>query len=305
MAAGNLEEAAHAALASVRALRGHLGEARDACQESSGGVGTAAHHLETEGKMLHAAVDELRQAVDAAEQQLSEDILKSESALARVATTAHEAGTEGKTTLEAESSTEESLAQQLPALDKQLADTAEAVEAASRAALERSAAIEGSLGQIVHDVEQLLSTDLASALAELRQTVEASATAARALLEHDAPAALDKSEKDFTERMSEVRQVVDQAFADLERHAKEVADYSVEKFGLLIDHETDEMKLQTSALEADLGNLTRDAGQREAEVEHAAQALVEHMQANGESARALEEALNNVRGRWATFGFAI
>lgn len=307
MAVNDLEEAAHAALTNVRTLQERVLEARSGCEESSSRVANLSERFESDREVLRQAVSELDKSVEDASRQLSDDVVAAEEALTEIATASHQAGAEGQQALDIESSALEDLAQHLHGIDPQLTALAGTAAAASRAALERAAAIVESLSQVVDDAEQLLF-EFASALAEMGREVEDTATAAVSLLEDRCLASLQEKQKDFEAKTDAAREVIDRVFEDMRRHAGEVAAYGVETFGMLVGEESEEMKdieTQAQALESDLVNLTRVVVAKTAEIERAGEAVVDRQWTNDESAKALGQRLDEFRVRWALFGFSV
>ena len=304
MAVNNLEEAAHAALTNIRALQERVVEARSGCEESSGRVANLSERLESDRDLLRQAVAELDETVEAASRQLSGDAVAAEEALTETATASQHAGAGGKQALDIESSALDDLAQHLHGIDPQLTGLAGTAAAASRAALERAAAIGESLSEVVADAEQLL-LEFASALAEMGREVENTVTVTASLIEDQCLASLQDKQRDFEAKTDAAREVIDRAFEDMRRHAGEVAAYGVEAFETLVGEEMEDIETRAQALEVDIVDLTRVVAAKTAEIERAGVAVVDRQSANDESAKALGQRLDESRALWATFGFSV
>ena len=206
---------------------------------------------------------------------------------------------------ESESSALDDLAQHVQDIGPRIAALAEAAEAASRAALQRAAAIADELNQLVDDAEQLLTTDLGAALAEMMQEVETAAAEIRDVLDHRCPELLLQGETDFGAKMSEAEDLAKRVLAGMEYHADEVAGHAVEKLGQIVDQEMGAIEAESRTLEGELENLTALATEKTAELERAGESMTNEMRDNGADAKAAEQALEEIRARWITFGFAL
>jgi hypothetical protein len=127
----------------------------------------------------------------------------------------------------------------------------------------------------------------------------------RSLLEDLAPSLLAEKEKDFEEKTGEVRAFIDEELPHLQEHASAVADYSVDKMEDLLDHALDAIEPEERELENDLQELATLAGEKHTDIDQAGDALEKQMATNVGEAKTLAQALEDVRGRWALFGFNV
>jgi hypothetical protein len=204
--------------------------------------------------------------------------------------------------MDAETETVESLANLLTELGPKVQEVAEAAEAASRAALEEAAAIGKALEQTVDKVEQLVSVDFAFLVAELRQHVEAAVGSVISFMSETCDQMLDKKEAEWREKLAAVRELMETSIEKVEVHTKEVGTHTEEKWTKLLGDELAEIEGEANTLIGELGSFTKAVEQKEAQVKVAASMVEERQQQNADAVANVERELNNVRGRWGTFG---
>jgi DNA repair exonuclease SbcCD ATPase subunit len=305
MDAEDWANATHAALLKVRVLRERLDDAEKHCEASTAQVSRLTEVVEQDRKALHDAMEELDTAAEEAAKLVTDDVTAAEAGVGDIAKAAHEAGIEGLQALDVESSALEAFGHHVQEIGPRVAALADAAEAASKAALARAAAIADELSQLVQTAEELLKTNLAAAVAEMLQHIETTEAEVAHVLREQCPQILLESEDHFGARMSEVQDLVDRVFPDLEKHADEVATYTVEKLEQLVDHTMDEVEANARTVEEAVNDLGGLATEKDGDIVRAGEATVKALHDDVQDAKAVEDAFADVRARWMTFGFAL
>lgn len=297
-----LEDAARQAVIHVQPLLTQLDEAAEGCRSALGYVKALHEQLEQDRKDLEEAVSALASEADGIETQLAEDVTLATSALTLFATAARQAGTEGPADLDAETAALDQAGQLLSDLGPWVDEVTEAAETARRAVLEQATAVGKSLGEAVDNIEQVVGTELASHVAELRQHLETAVDELIGLLSEKCSELLDRKEAEWKQKMVDVRELMEGSLDSVEEHTKEVIAHTEEKWKSLLDQEMAEVEGEVNTLVDKVGSLTQAVANLEGQMVVAAE-MVEQRENNAEdAAAALETALVNVRGRWGTFG---
>jgi hypothetical protein len=279
-----------------------MDEGRAACEQSLAPLGKLADTLHDDQTALHEAVAELEKGVEESAKQLSDDVTAAEAAMSELAGAVKDAAAQAHHALDAEAGALKGLAEHLTLIDAQVDILATAAVDASQTALERANSVADALGNALEDAEGYLS-DFVAFLEEMKREVESAVVAAGSVTAHQCPKAMEEAAQDFAVKSGEIPVVLKTKFAELEKHAEEVAEYSLGQFREFVDEEKSsvEEKLQTVAI--DLEELTRQAAQETSDIATAGGSLDADLRDNVKAAEDAEQALHRIRRRWALFGF--
>lgn len=316
--ATNLEEAAHAAAQAVRVLAEGVQAAREQCGDSMAEVDAFSRCLESDRADLNRALGELEQTLDDLGQRVPQQARAAESALL---TLAREAGALGPPdalgtilsnvpgvlgsateVLDAESSALGGLADRVRQVGSTLEPIAVAAESASRAALERAAAIEESLRQTIDEAEQLVSLQLASGLAEIADAVNARAAKVESFLSRACVALLEDKEEDWNEKRQAASAVLDKTRLDMKGHAEGLAREALEECADHVQEAANEGAARIAEIGKDLLELERAVTEGAGPVQQAA-SLASDLQSAARAAHAAAEVVGTTRERWCGYGF--
>jgi DNA repair exonuclease SbcCD ATPase subunit len=299
----NLEDSANAALEQVRPLRERLADVEHDCDEAAGHVNTLRERLDADRTTLREAVAELARAAQEAGQRLADATPPAESALAELTAAAHDAATRPPQEVQAETGALDAAVDELNTLDPHVAALADAAAEASRTALQRVDEIEQGLAQAIDAAEQLLGIELAGVLAEARRTLEEGINELVTLLQDTYVIDLALTEQDWQAKVATMREVGDKAFADIEHHTREVAEYVEPTLRALADEQLDGVVQEAEALRANLEAGGHEVADENGRLQVAIETLTESLRVTTDGAKIAEKKLDEVRGRWGIEGF--
>jgi chromosome segregation ATPase len=297
----DLETAAHDLLLKVRSLREKVGEVKGASQKCINSLDRIGTRVHDDAEALRAADDALLAAFHETEETLAKDGPPVKQSLSEAAAACEEAGTQGTILLDAESAVLETLPHELLEDQRHVIERADAAESQSHSALEHAGAtsktIETSRTELEHGFAALVQE-----LEQGRQVNEAEEHRLEEGLEHDAEG-IEEAAAYWPDKLHDAREALDRAMESMQTHMTEVAAYSVEKVGALMEHEVDLVESDGNTLRDELDRLTRAVEEKQGQVSAAGELVVEQEHAAQESATALEDQVETVRARWANLGF--
>ncbi|HXB55970.1 MAG TPA: hypothetical protein VN461_14385 [Vicinamibacteria bacterium] len=297
----DLETAAHEAATQLQPLIQSLSEAQRECQE-------AIHHLEGLGgrltgdrRALHDIVDAMRKDAEQTEQMLSDQASDATTNLSRVAEAVDSAVKEWEKTLGREDAALTGGSRLLSELGQRVKDLAEAAEASSHATLEWANSVSQHLEEAVAAVEQVVGGGLRTMVADWKRQVEESVTRLVDYFEKDCEGLLNGREADWRSKVAQLHDLLDHAFEGIAPHEQEIASYTVEKWGQLMDAQLASSHKEAQALTDVLASLGQSAANYEGELKAASDMIGEQQQQAAQSAAKLEQGLFDTRGHWATY----
>jgi hypothetical protein len=300
----DLETSAHEAVAKVQPLIEALDEAQRECQEAVRYVHALNERLAQDRQSLADAVDALGQDAEAAEQMLAGQAADATSNLGRV-----KEGVSGAAHVWEEMLQDEEKALKgasddlLQGLAGRVDELAGKAEGARHAVLEWAASIGQQLEETVEKLEQVVSVGLPKMLGEWRQGTETEVSRLVEFLDKTCPELLDTREASWRDKIAQAHELMDHAFEGIAKHAQEVASYTPEKWGHLLEAELEPTQSQAHTLaEETLPNLSKDVEGYEGSLQAGAKMVGDQHDQVAKEAAKLEQGLLEVRGRWATFG---
>lgn len=297
----DLETAAHSLLLKVRELRASFVEVTEASSLCVTRLAAARQQVEDAAASLRGDHDAFLAAIEDAGKELLEGAAPVEPALLETGAACGAAFADGTRLLEAEQQAQEALSLELLAEQRQVILQADAAEAGSRSALEHAAEV---AQQIVQD-----GADLRQAFATLEGAMEErleEATRQDDALDAQVVAALERLELSaatWPPRVAEVVEMSEEAFEALREHLAQVANYSVDTAGHLVEEQMDLLQAGAETLGEELTSLSDVVDRTTDALEESMRNLVGAHEATVMQAAGVEDLVDGVRRRWAELGF--
>lgn len=297
----DLETAAHAALERVRVLEAALEGGESRCVNATTHLDSVRAFLGTDRAALRAAVEALEGTASAAASRLEAQMAAVGQELDEVAEAAREVLAQGPPALGAEGKALQHTGERLGELENRVIGLGEAAERTARAAVQKAAELEEALKASIDEVERLLAVDVVSLLAAARQQAdqaELMATTIRASVIHQ----VFDARKEWAQRLATAHDVADRAFAEMERHAAEVASYAAAEAAELVEAEERELENQAQAVVTRLEGVLQSLSQRQGMTQVASDMLITQLTEATGHARAIEDEIYEMRERWTRGG---
>jgi hypothetical protein len=298
----DLETAVHEAVTQVQPLLQALDEAQKECHEAIRYLHNLGERLTADRHALQDVVAALGHDADDTQQMLSNQTADATANLGRVAEAVGVAAGEWNEVFHKEDAALAGGSSLLSELGPRVKDLAETAESASHAALEWANAVSQQLEEAVEAVEQAVSVGLTTMVADWKHQVEVAVTRLVDYFDKDCEGLLNTREADWKSKVEQLHEFMDHAFEGIAPHDHEVASYTVEKWGQLMEVQLASTHKEAQTLNEALASLGQAAANFEGNLQATSDAIGERQQLAAESAARLEQGLFDARGRWGTFG---
>jgi chromosome segregation ATPase len=298
----DLESTAHEAVANVQPLLDHLDEAHRECDQAVRYIHTLSEQLTTDRQDLQDAVDALAEQADHAAQALSAFTSDATEDLERVATAVISAREEWEEVFGKEEAALAGAAELLPGLAERIKELTDAADATSHGVLDWATRVAQELEHTVEAVEQFVGVGLPALLADWRREADAVVHKLTDFFDQDCEKLLAEKEADWRDKLPQLHEFVEHAFQTMTTHGQEVAAHAGARWSELLAAQLEAKQKEAQELGESLNGLTQAIENYEGQLQAAGQMVAGQQEQAATDARQLASDLNQLRGRWGTFG---
>jgi len=298
-----VEDAAAAAVAQVRPLHENLVEIERESLQATKYIESLHQRLAADRAALREAVADLVHGAQEVGQKLAHGAPAAGAAIQALGAACQDIASQAAPEVQTEAGRLDSTAAALDVIDPHVTELAGATEAAVKAALQHVTEIEQGLAHAIEAAEQLLSVQLASMLADARRELETATANLVYDLHQSCPANLTARDHTWETKLAEVHAVADKAFDSMERHTKEVTEYTGALVRHLADEQLDFVAQEAQTLHGNLDALGHELTEEKGKLELVTEMLYDSLKQTTDGAHAAEQKLAHVRGRWLLSGF--
>jgi len=299
---GDLEITAHEAVASVKPLLDHLDEAHRECDQAVRHIQTLSERLTSDRQDLQDAVDALAEQADQAARALAAFTSDAAEDMDRVSSAVTSAREEWEEVFGKEEAALVGAAELLPGLAERVKELADEADAASRGVLDWAGRVAQELEHTVDAVERFVGVGLPALLADWRREADAVVHKLTDFFDKDCEQVLAGKEADWRDKIPQLHEFVDHAFETMTTHGQEVAAYTGVRWSEVLAAQLAAKQKEAEELGESLDGLTQTIENYEGQLQAAGQMVAAQQEQAATDVRQLASDLNQLRGRWGTFG---
>jgi hypothetical protein len=254
----DLDTAAADLVVQLQGLEAQITRAQHELAELEEQLSTVASHVDADWASLEERVQALLAKVHEEKGKVDEEGQAAVQSLTEVSTTAHTAQGEAHPAMQQASSDVSGFSDHVASIEPQVESMVETVSSAAHALAERAQAAETNLEEALTEAREFLQDQVLSDLHHMQEEIKERSEHLRSVITEE-ETRLDQAYADWTEKLTEVEGLVEQAFADAHDHARDVVNYSVEECSHGEQGEAERLATLLSTLEGLLEHLHSEA----------------------------------------------
>jgi hypothetical protein len=299
------DELVHAAfVARVQATQAHEGlvEAYTTCGQQTAAMPALEARVAADREALAAAMEELGRVTGEAAARLAVAVNEAAVAVGEVADAAGGVSVLGPRMLGAVGVDLDNAAAQLGKVGTAIGQLVTEIQGLHRSTFERIGSAERQLQSESDRTESLLG-DPKAAFERAKTTMEDLFGDALELIETTLPQAMERMVELWETRREQALERAEDAFAAMLQHADEVTAHCSFQLGTMLGAEREAATGEAQRIAGELQGLASSLDTRKTELDAALDLLADRLVREEDDLRVVTHQLDEVRGRWATFGF--